>query len=99
MILCEQHCRARGCPVKVRQGTFMCPLHWNLLSAKLRRGIHHFYRMGAEPWNPADSGWKAIEEAAKDAVEKKLFERCIQNHSPACSCWKPKMIEEAKEVN
>lgn len=79
-----EHCPAHGCGVPVGPDTFMCPDHWYLLSAEIRRKVVRFYRSG-DGRNGLD---QELLKDAQEAVEKKLFERCIQTHGAGCVCWK-----------
>jgi hypothetical protein len=71
---------------------FMCPDHWNLLPAEMRRKIYRHYRNGAGP----TQGWAAETAEAQDVLEQKLFERCIQTHGIDCGCWKREAAPVAK---
>lgn len=80
----DSGCHARGCGVATSPDMFMCPEHWYLLPAEIRRQVVRWYR-GGETGKAADQGW--FEDAQK-AVERKLFEKCLQAHGPSCACWK-----------
>lgn len=64
---------------------FMCPDHWNLLSADTRRKICRYYRKDRRP---TGSEWQETVAEALEVLEQKLFERCFQNHRAGCGCWK-----------
>lgn len=79
----EHRCHAKGCPTQISASNFMCPEHWHILSADLRRRVWRHYQKG----NDVENLSQEVSKEAQEAVEKKLFERCLQNHGPACGCW------------
>jgi hypothetical protein len=62
-------CRAKGCPVEVPAGMFMCQPHWFMVPPPLREAIKTSYQTGHEH-DPAPE-ISAIAQAAVVAVAHK----------------------------
>lgn len=83
----KHFCYAKFCDASVDGSMFMCPTHWHMLSADLRRKVCRMYRLGIEDLE-AHPDWLELVGKAKDAVTQKTFERCLQSHGVACECWR-----------
>jgi hypothetical protein len=60
-------CRAKGCPVEVPAGMFMCQPHWFMVPPPLREAIKTSYQTGHD----SAPECLAIAQAAADAVAHK----------------------------
>lgn len=81
-------CHARRCGVMLPPDIYMCPSHWGMVSAETRRRIWKHYKASQEGGKPATQDWLDATRDAQEAVERKEFEICIQNHGADCGCWK-----------
>lgn len=64
-------CHAQGCPAGVRAQDFMCQPHWLLVPAPLRDVIAANHRAGHENDTTASPEYRAVAQAAVDAVAHK----------------------------
>lgn len=83
-------CQAPGCKEIVESSFFMCPPHWELLSADVRRRVCRHYKDGVFVRGP---GWEDLLEEARRFVSQKEFESCVQNHGANCGCWRRRDVE------
>jgi hypothetical protein len=87
-------CHARNCGAPVRPELFMCRTHWMMVPADLRRLIWRHYRRGQEVDKNPSMEYLEVAKKAQDAVQRREFEACFQNHGTECECWKrPKNFE------
>jgi len=72
----------------VRPDLFMCYKHWSMVPADLRRLIWRHYRKGQEVDKSPSTEYLEVAQRAQQAVQKREFEACLQNHGGQCGCWK-----------
>lgn len=81
----QHFCHAKYCGIPVRPELFMCYAHWTLVPADLRRLIWRHYRQEVDK-KPSLEYLEAAKKA-QEAVQKREFEACLQNHGSECGCW------------
>lgn len=80
-------CHIRHCGQPVPPEMFACSYHWFMVPADIRREIWRHYRKGQENDKNPSERWMEAAKKAQAAVERREFEKCLQNHGAACGCW------------
>jgi hypothetical protein len=62
---------------------YLCETHWNLLPVDVRRKVYKHYKIDGN----AAVSWQETICEVEEALQKRLFERCLQTHAPNCGCW------------